>query len=52
MATQKQIEASMRSLAIDFGCMRQQDRKSVVWNFGRCLFYVVDPIVVGIVDAG
>src|SRR5262245_2656801 len=52
MATQKQIEAGMRSLAIDFGCMRQQNRKRVLWNFGCCLFDVVDPIVVGIVNSG
>src|SRR5262245_36774034 len=52
MATQKQIEAGMCSLAIDFGCMRQQNRKCVLWNFGRCLLDIVDPIVVGIVDAG
>ena len=52
MATEKQIEAGMCSLAINFRCMRQQDRKSVVRNFGCCLFDVVDPIVVRIVDAG
>src|SRR4029077_17426471 len=36
MATQKQIEASMCGLAIDFWCMRQQNRKCVLWNFGHC----------------
>ena len=52
MATQKQIEAGMCSLAINFRCMRQQDRKRIVWDFRRCLFDIVDPIIVGIVDAG
>ena len=52
MATEKQVEAGMCSLTVNLGCMRQQDRKRVVWNLGRCLLYVVDPIVVCIVDAG
>ena len=52
MTTQEQIEASMCSLAVNFRCMRQQDRKLPVWNFGRCLFDVVDPIIMGIVNAG
>src|SRR5262245_8853894 len=52
MASQKQIKAGMCSLAVNFGCMRQQNRKCVVWNFGRCLLDVVDPVVMGIVDAG
>jgi hypothetical protein len=52
MATEKQIEAGMCGLTVYFRCMRQQDGKPAVWNFGRCLFDVVDPIIVGIVDAG
>src|SRR5262245_40654576 len=52
MATHKQIEPGMCSLAVDFRCMRQQNRKRDVWNFGRRLFDVVDPIVVRIVNAG
>jgi hypothetical protein len=52
MTTQEQIEAGMCSLAVNFRCMRQQDRKRPVWNFGRCLFDVVDPIIMGIVNAG
>jgi len=45
MATEKQIEAGMCSLTVNFRCMRQQNRKPVVWNVGRCLFDVVDPIM-------
>ena len=52
MATHKQIEAGMCRLAVNFGRMRQQNGKRVVWNFRRCLFDVVDPIIVGIVDPG
>ena len=52
VATQKQIKAGMCSLAVNFRRMRQQNRKRVLWNFGRCLFDVVDPIVVGVVNAG
>src|SRR5262245_26271201 len=52
MATQKQIEASMCSLTVNFRCMRQQNRERAIWNSGRCLFDVVDPIVVRIVNAG
>jgi hypothetical protein len=52
MTTQKQIESGMCSLAINFRCMRQQNRKHIFWDFRRRLFDVVDPIIVGIVDAG
>jgi hypothetical protein len=52
MATEEQIEAGVRGLTVNFGCMRQQDGKPVAWNFGRRLFDVVDPIIMGIVDTG
>jgi len=52
MSTQKEIEAGMCGLAVNFGRMRQQYRKPIAWNFGRCLFDVIHPIIVGIVDAG
>jgi hypothetical protein len=52
MPTQKQIEAGMGSLAVNLGRMRQQDRKRMVWNSGRRFFDIVDPVIVGIVNAG
>jgi hypothetical protein len=52
MAAQKQIEIGICGLAVDFRRMRKEDREPAVWNVGCCLFDVVDPIVVRIVDAG
>src|SRR5579872_2361788 len=52
MTAQQQIEIGMRGLAIDLRRVRQQDRKLVVRDLGCGLLYVVDPEIVGIVDAG
>ena len=51
MPAQQQLEPRMRGLPIDFRGMRQQDRK-LPGRHARCrLFDIVDPVVVGIVDA-
>src|SRR6476660_1268402 len=52
MATEKDIEASMCGLAVNFGRMRQQDGESVARNFGCRFLDVIDPIIMRIVDAG
>ena len=52
MATEKDIEAGMCGLAVNFGRMRQQDGESVARNFGCRFLDVIDPIIMRIVDAG
>jgi hypothetical protein len=52
MAAQQQIETGVRRLAIDLRRVRQEDGEPVVGNIGRCLFDVVDAIIMRIVDAG
>ena len=52
MAAQKQIKTGMCSLAVNFRCVLQEDRKPIVGNSGCCLFDVIDPIIVRIVDSG
>jgi hypothetical protein len=52
VATEKQFEISVRRLTVNLWSVRKQDGKFVVWDSGRCVLYIVGPVVMGIIDAG
>ena len=51
MPGHQEIKIRMCSLAVDFGRVRKQNRKLVMWNFAGGFFKILDAIVVGVVDA-
>lgn len=52
VAAEDQIEIGMRGLAIDLRRMRKQNGKTVRRNIGGRLLDIVDPKIMGVVDAG
>jgi hypothetical protein len=52
MPAQQKVESGVGGMPINLGGMGQQNRKSVARNGGSCLFNIVDPIVMRVVDTG
>jgi hypothetical protein len=49
---EKQVKIGVRGLLIYFRCMRQENRKAAQGDSRRGLLNIVDPIKMGVIDAG
>jgi len=52
MSAQQQVESGVGGLPINLRGMGQQNSKGIGGNVGGRFFYIIDPIVVRIVDTG
>src|SRR3954453_15116187 len=52
MSAQYDIEPSVGSLPIDFGRMREQNRKDMIGDIGSGPLDVINSIIMGVVDPG
>jgi hypothetical protein len=52
MPAQQQVESGVGGVAINLGGVGQQNRKGIGRNAGGCLFDIIDPIIMRVVDTG